>query len=147
MKLIPGVSIAAVTVFLLIQFVPYGRDHKNPPVLGEPAWNSPGLRGVVKKACFNCHSNETTWPFYASIAPASWLVYYDVAAARKKLNFSEWQGGKREGEDSAAVAHQVSKGKMPPFRYVIAHPEARLSADEKKALIEGVQLSFKPSAK
>jgi len=140
-------AIALIIAFLLMQLVPYGKNQTNPPIVSEPVWSSPELRGIVKRACFNCHSNETVWPFYASIAPASWLVYYDVAAARKKLNFSEWQGGKREGEDFVAVTHQVGKGEMPPSRYTMAHPEARLSADEKKLLIEGLQLTFKQSIK
>lgn len=147
MNLVGKTVIVGTAALLLIQLIPYGKDHKNQPIIREPTWSSPELRGLVKKACFNCHSNETAWPFYASIAPASWLVYYDVASARKKLNFSDWQEGKREGEDSIAVAHQINKGEMPPYRYIIAHPEARLSADEKKRLIDGVQVTFKQSVK
>jgi hypothetical protein len=69
-------------------------------------------------------------------------VYYDVAEGRKELNFSEWQGGKKEGENAAAIVRQISKGEMPPFFYIMAHPEAKLSADEKKRLIDGLQATF-----
>ena len=60
-------------LFLAIQFVPYGRDHSNPPVIGEPTWNSPETRALAVRACFDCHSNETVWPWYSNIAPVSWL--------------------------------------------------------------------------
>ena len=65
----------AIGGFLLIQFVPYGRSHTNPPVLSEPAWDSPETRVLAQTACFDCHSNETDWsPWYTKVAPASWLV-------------------------------------------------------------------------
>ena len=139
------VLLAATAVFLLTQLVPYGRNHENPSIRLEPLWDSPGTRALAKRACFNCHSNETAWPWYSRIAPGSWLVYHDVAAARKKLNFSHWQAGKRAGEDAAAVAHQINKGEMPPFRYVIAHSEAKLSAAERKQLRDGLQSTFNSS--
>ena len=69
--------------FVAIQLVPYGRDHTNPPIAGEPAWDAPATRTLVKQACFDCHSNETKWPLYASIAPASWLVQYCLGNDRR----------------------------------------------------------------
>jgi len=147
MNVMAKVTIAGAAAFLLMQFIPYGKGHKNPPVSSEPAWSSPETRGLAEKACFNCHSNETVWPSYAAIAPVSWLVYYDVVEARKELNFSEWQGGKKEGEDAAAIVGQIDKGEMPPFMYLIAHPEAKLSAAEKRRLIEGIHATIRLSAK
>ena len=61
--------LAAVVV---MQLVPYGRDHSNPPVTAEPNWDSPETRALFKRACFDCHSNETVWPWYAYVAPFSW---------------------------------------------------------------------------
>ena len=60
--------------FLLMQFVPYGRNHSNPPVISEPHWDSPQTRELAVDACFDCHSNETNWPWYSNIAPVSWMV-------------------------------------------------------------------------
>ncbi len=60
--------------FILLQIIPYGHNHTNPPIVEEPAWDSPQTRAVVKKACFDCHSNETVWPWYSNIAPLSWLI-------------------------------------------------------------------------
>lgn len=147
MNVVVKAAIAGVAALVLIQLVPYGRNHNNPPTVAEPAWSSPEIRLMTKKACFDCHSNETVWPFYASIAPISWLVKYDVAAGRKKLNFSDWQGGKLEGEDPIAVTKEITKGEMPPFQYVIAHPEAKLSEADRKTLSEGLALTFSKSIK
>jgi hypothetical protein len=85
------VGVVLIGALLLIQLVPYGRDHDNPPVQSEPPWDSPDTRALARQACFDCHSNETEWPAYANIAPVSWLVQRDVDEGRAVLNFSEWQ--------------------------------------------------------
>jgi cytochrome c551/c552 len=124
-------------VFLLIQLVPYGRDHTNPPVVQEPAWEDPVVRDLAEQACFDCHSNETDWsPWYADIAPASWLVQRDVVEGREHLNFSEWSAGRPEEADETAEV--VLEGEMPPFQYLIMHPEARLSEAQKQQLASGL---------
>jgi len=76
-----------VGMFGLMQLVPYGHTHGNPPVTQEPAWDSPHTRALAVRACFNCHSNETRWPWYANLAPFSWVVQFDVEAARSVINF------------------------------------------------------------
>ncbi|MCA9970854.1 MAG: heme-binding domain-containing protein [Anaerolineales bacterium] len=134
----------AVIGLLLIQLVPYGRTHENPPVLGEPNWNSPETRALAQRACYDCHSNEVDWtPWYTNVAPASWLVQRDVEEGREHLNFSEWdQGGRpRELEE---VVEVIAEGEMPPLQYLVAHPEARLSDAEQAALMRGLQNSFTP---
>ena len=75
---------------LVVQVIPYGRDHTNPPVAAEPLWDSPQTRDLAVRACFDCHSNETEWPWYSNVAPISWLVQRDVEEGREELNFSEW---------------------------------------------------------
>ncbi len=126
---------------LLIQLAPYGKDHTNPPVSGEPAWDSPETRALVQRACFDCHSNETVWPWYSKVAPVSWLVYRDVKEGRGKLNFSEW--GVERQEDLDEIVEVIREGEMPMPIYLIQHPEARLSAGEKQALITGLQNSLR----
>ncbi len=124
--------------FVTIQAVPYGRDHNNSPVVREPAWDSANTRTLAKRACFDCHSNETAWPWYTLAAPFSWLIYRDVQEGRKELNFSEWQGGRKEGEKTAKIREQIAGGEMPPWQYRLVHAEARLTAEEKRQLIEGL---------
>jgi hypothetical protein len=98
----------------------------------EPKWDSAQTRELTARACFDCHSNETVWPWYANIAPASWLVQRDVDKGRKKLNFSEWERPQEEADESAK---SVQKAKMPPWYY----PWAQLSAAEHQALVRGLE--------
>ena len=92
---------ALVGLFLLIQVIPYGRDHSNPPVTAEPAWDSQRTEALARAACFDCHSNETEWPWYTNVAPMSWLIQRDVDEGRRKRNYSEWNRGQKEARESA----------------------------------------------
>jgi cytochrome c551/c552 len=129
-------ALSILGLFVIIQLVPYGRAYSNPPVQMEPRWDNPQTRELAKRACYDCHSNETAWPWYSNIAPMSWLVQSDVEEARSKMNFSEWNSPQKEAHEAA---EQVQKGEMPLWFYVPLHPQARLSAEEKQALIRGLQ--------
>jgi mono/diheme cytochrome c family protein len=129
------VGAAALLTFAAIQLIPYGRDHDNPPVVQEPTWDSATTRRLAVNACFSCHSNETRWPWYSNVAPVSWLLQRDVDEGRVALNFSEWN---REQEEASEAAETVADGEMPPLRYTLAHPQARLTEAETRALIEGL---------
>ena len=124
--------------FVVIQAVPYGRDHDNPPVIAEPAWDSPQTRELAVRACFDCHSNETVWPWYSNVAPVSWLVQRDVDEGRSELNYSEWNRP-QEGEESAETVRERS---MPPRVYLLTHPEARLNDSQLAALASGLAATF-----
>ena len=121
--------------FGLIQLVPYGRNHTNPPVTAEPAWDSPQTRALAVRACFDCHSNETTWPWYSNVAPMSWLIQRDVDEGRRRLNFSDWNRPQRE---RGRLGRIVTEGEMPPWYYVIIHPTANLSNAETQQLANGL---------
>jgi hypothetical protein len=128
-----GYVLAALAV--MIQFLPYGREHTNPPVVRNAPWPDSESEALARRACYDCHSNETTWPWYSNIAPISWLVQRDVDEGRSKLNFSNWGQGKQEIEDAVEV---LREGEMPPFVYLPPHPEARLTAAEKEVLARGL---------
>jgi Haem-binding domain len=114
-------------------------DTRNPPA--DPArclWNdhrvNPRVADITRRACGNCHSYETKWPWYAKISPVSWFLARHVSNGRAKLNFDEWS--------SAAVADQleeiydsVAKKKMPLWSYLLVHPEARLSDADRDVLL------------
>ncbi len=135
-RLIIILIVLGVGFFLLIQLVPYGRSHQNPAVGQEPSWDSPQTRALAQRACFDCHSNETTWPWYSSVAPISWLIQHDVDEGRQRLNFSAWSGG---GRALREVGEVIAGGEMPPFYYTIMHPNAGLTDAEKQQLIQGLQ--------
>jgi hypothetical protein len=127
--------------FVLIQLVPYGRNHSNPPIQSEPNWDSPETRVLADRACFDCHSNEVDWSrWYTSVAPASWLVQHDVDDGRQRLNFSEWdQGGKpRDIKDLWTV---LERNSMPPWQYLLLHSEAKLTPAEVDQLVAGLKAS------
>jgi hypothetical protein len=129
-------SPALVLAFVAMQFVPYGRDHANPPVAAEPVWDSRETRTLAKQACFDCHSNETEWPAYSVFAPVSWLVQHDVSEGRAVLNFSEWQ---RPQEEAKEAAQELLDGEMPPHMYQLMHAHARLGAADRVRLARGLE--------
>ncbi len=127
------ILLAIAVVIIAIQVVPV--DRSNPPVEALVA-APPEVLGVLERACFNCHSNKTEWPWYSYIAPVSWLVAGHVAHAREEMNFTEWNQiplAKQAHKISECWEH-VEKGEMPPSGYVRLHAEAKLS-DADKALI------------
>ncbi|NRA47159.1 MAG: heme-binding domain-containing protein, partial [Oligoflexales bacterium] len=92
----------------------------------------------LKRACFDCHSYETHWPWYSHIAPFSLLIERDVKLARARLNFSEWEdlGGKRKKKLAKKVIKSIEEDTMPLWTYSLLHPEAALEKPEKDRIIE-----------
>jgi hypothetical protein len=128
--------LAGVVVFALLQLVPYGWSHPNPPVTQDAPWPSEQARQLATAACYDCHSNESEWPVYSYVAPMSWLVRNDVENGRDKLNFSTWDRDASEAKDAAET---VQDGSMPPRQYALVHPDARLSAAEKATLVAALE--------
>ena len=138
-KIFVRIVITAIIILVLIQVVPYGRDHSNPPILQEPRWDNPATRELFFRTCKNCHSNETLWPWYSNIAPVSWLVQSDVNEGRSRFNISRWNESKNKGDEAAEL---LSKGEMPPWYYLPLHPEAHLSDSERVQLSHGLSATF-----
>jgi hypothetical protein len=126
-------SIIVVIILILVQFVPVSKT--NPPITGDIVCPAE-VHAVLKRCCYDCHSNETVWPWYSKLAPVSWLLASDVSEARDRMNFSEWQGRTKEGQDflKEQIVKETEKGEMPPFIYTLGHPKSKLSDDEKKLL-------------
>jgi hypothetical protein len=134
-KILGILILAGVALFVLIQVLPIGRDHRNPPVVQDAPWRTSEARVVAKQACYDCHSNETTWPWYSNIAPLSWQIQRDVVEGRQKLNFSTWGQGEVE---TGEIGEVIQKGEMPPETYLVLHPSAKLSSSEKEVLLQGL---------
>lgn len=139
-KILEAGAIAAGALLVAVQLVPYGRNHSNPPVVREPNWDRASTRQLAVRACFDCHSNETEWPWYSNVAPISWLVQRDVDDGRRALDFSEWQRTYPEAGESAET---VLEGKMPLKIYLLTHPDARLSPGDTSALVDGLRATLK----
>jgi hypothetical protein len=127
------VVLAVLIALGLAQLVPVHRT--NPPQEGEvPAGEQ--VRQILRRSCYDCHSNETRWPWYAHVAPMSWLLVYDVNHAREHMNFSTWDryDAKKRAKKLEEAWEEVEDGEMPLWFYVPLHPEARLSDADKEIL-------------
>lgn len=124
-----------VAVFVLAQAIRVER--LNPPVQAEITAD-PAVKPLLRRACYDCHSNETVWPWYSNVAPASWLIASDVEEGRSNLNFSEWGslGSDAQSHKLADIAEEVRDAEMPLWYYTLAHPEARLSPAERSKLLD-----------
>lgn len=128
-------------VFVGIQFIRPARI--NPPfdeaqTIQAKLNPSPEINQILERSCKDCHSNRTDWVWYSNIAPGSWLMSNHVEEGRRELNFSEW--GKLSAGKAARkleeICEQIEKGEMPIWNYVLLHPAARLSDDDKTALCD-----------
>jgi heme-binding protein len=135
------IAVATGFVLLASQLIPV--DRSNPIVdpsrtiyaaLTVPA----GVKAVFERSCKNCHSNETAWPWYSYVAPASWVVVHDVHQARKTMNLSEWgtYSAQRKEDKLEEICEQVTKGDMPDRKYAIFHREARVTPQERDAVCQ-----------
>jgi hypothetical protein len=122
-------------VLALMQLVRCERT--NPPVTAELAAPA-DVKAVLDRACYDCHSNQTRWPWYAGVAPMSWLVHRDVVEGRRHLNFTEWDKvpADKRARRIAACGREVTSGDMPLWFYLPLHPAAKLSGAD-KALLAG----------
>ena len=121
-------------VFFISQFIRI--DKKNPPVISDiPADSS--VKSILKQSCYDCHSNETKWPWYSNVAPVSWLISNDVNDARKHLNFSEWGSYNAEKQLSKLddIRDQIRQGDMPLWYYSLMHPSARIKQNEREKIV------------
>jgi mono/diheme cytochrome c family protein len=137
-KILLYIVIGGLVLFGLIQLIPV--DRTNPPTTQEPNWSSPEARALVQQSCFQCHSNHTDWPWYSYVAPASWLIKFDVVEGRGHFNFSEWD--KNPGE-LREMTREIQRDSMPPIQYTLFHPEAKLNDQQKQALIDALTSSLK----
>ena len=110
--------------------------HTNPKATGEIRVAA-NVKTVLKRACYDCHSNETVWPWYSNVAPISWLVARDVNDGREEVNFSTWEtmSPEKQAKRQRKIGEEVAGGDMPLFFYLPMHPKAKLS-DADKAVIK-----------
>lgn len=136
-QILVGSTLSIFAALLLIQIIPVG-SRTNPPVIAEPEWDSPATRALAQRACYDCHSNETVWPWYSYVAPVSWMVVKDVIEGRRVLNFSEWTREAQLATEPEEAVELISKNLMPLPYYILLHPKADLTDLEKGQLINGL---------
>jgi cytochrome c553 len=134
-KFFKGAALALAALFVVIQFL--GPDKTNPPVeaaqtIQANAQITPEVAAIIERACADCHSHQTQWPWYSHVEPVSWFLVDHVNDGRKHLNFSEWASyePKRMRKKLQEMFEEVEKGAMPLKSYLLLHPNARLSQDD-----------------
>jgi len=127
------ILIALAIIVVGIQFIPV--DRSNPPVTGKIDAPS-NVLSILKASCFDCHSNETEWPWYSYVAPVSFLVSADVEDGRKRVNFSEWDkyNDEKRAKKLDAIIEEVDEGEMPLSKYTLMHPNAKMDQAKIKVL-------------
>jgi Haem-binding domain len=120
--------------FIALQFVRF--DHTNPASDPNLEIDAPKeVKAILEKSCFDCHSNETAWPWYSNIAPLSWIIYKDVKDAREWINFSEWESyNETKKQKYKKLIYREIASAMPMYLYVIGHPKAELDEKEKDTI-------------
>ena len=134
-------GIALVVFLVASQLLPV--DRRNPHLDSSKAIYAsenvpPPVRTVFTRSCQNCHSNQTSWPWYSYVAPVSWMIASDVHEARAKMNLSEWGGysARRREELLEEICEQLTNGDMPDSKYMLVHREARVTAEERSAVCQ-----------
>lgn len=130
---------------MVAQLIPAARE--NPPSV-EALAAPPPIATILRRACYDCHSNETRWPWYSRVAPLSWIIARHVTAGRRQVNFSEWGTyyPRTRRRKLQWIGRAVRNSKMPPWSYRLTHPEARLSDDDRVALKQWVESALAASA-
>lgn len=126
-----AILLALLALFVIAQFVPVNRA--NPPLERQPEWPSAEVQTLFARACADCHSHETKWPWYGYVAPVSWYIKWDVERSRDYFNIH----GKDLG-DADDAAEEIASGEMPLPQYVLLHPSAKLTDAEKRTLEDGL---------
>jgi Haem-binding domain len=131
-------ALAVGTLFCALQVVPAPiktlTPAGHPQSLGVERVVGPEVGAILKRSCGDCHSNNTTWPWYSHVAPVSWVVSKHVTQGREKLNFSNWVAGKVTSNQMAEICDAVSNGSMPLRGYTMLHRDARLSGSDVDAI-------------
>jgi hypothetical protein len=141
MKWLKRAGLALLILFVVAQFV---RPNMTNPQVDESrtlqarAQIKPEVYAIMERACNDCHSNKTTWPWYSQIAPGSWYLSRHVEQGRRELNISDWAryDTRRATRKLEEICEQVKSGEMPMKSYLLLHPSASLSEDDKKALCD-----------
>ena len=127
------IIILVVLALIGIQFIEV--DRSNPPVTGD-LQASVEVKNILKTACYDCHSNETKWPWYSKVAPVSFLISNHVIEGREHLNFSSWGTMyiQKQKEYKKEIWEEIEKDEMPISNYTWLHPNANLTLDQRRLI-------------
>ena len=141
-KILTSAAIAIFCCLLIAQVKTIQRT--NPPLKGDLA-APPQIKTLLRGACYDCHSNETRWPWYTHIAPVSWLVGHDVERGRQELNFSEWGSyyPATRRRKLQWINRALREETMPPWKYRVLHPGTGLTQGDLMVLEQWIEAEIK----
>lgn len=141
MSIIKKILFGLLVVVVIIQF--FRIDKTNPPVnraldIMNVVPVTTEIKSILKTSCYDCHTNETVYPWYTNIAPVSWWIKKHIDDGRDELNFSEWGNYslRRKDHKLDEIVEMVDEDEMPLPSYLIAHGDARLSMEQKAQLVD-----------
>jgi hypothetical protein len=147
MKFCKKIFLVLFVLFILLQFI--RPERTNPVVEGKALEIPEHILPLLQRACFDCHSNDTKWPWYSNIMPATYFLTNHVNEGRKHLNFSEWETYSRNKKEDKLleICEEMEEQKMPLAPYLLLHSEAKLSPEEIKKICDWTEnvLSALPS--
>lgn len=135
------VLLVLVGIFLIIQVIPSNRP-ANEPVAGVDFFQQYAVpervETIIRTSCFDCHSQEVSYPWYSYVAPVSWLVSRDVRFGRANLDFSRWHELDKKDKIKLAgeIGEEVEQGLMPMPIYLVMHSDATLSPEDQQLILE-----------
>ncbi len=140
-KIVKWVLISLVCLFILIQLK---RPARTNPAVDESqtiearTQMTPQVKDILDRACRDCHSNKTEWPWYTNVAPISWWITGHVNEGRSNLNLSEWGKLDKDRQDKKLrqICDEIQDAAMPLPSYLPMHPKAKLSEQDKKTLCD-----------
>jgi Haem-binding domain len=134
-------AVLAVAALIIGQSGTARRVATEPKTRGMPVSLNIEPPQVLVRACGNCHSNRTDWPWYSRVPPVSWWIAQHVREGRERLDFSKWDTySQRQRQDKLeSICGLIATGRMPPWQYTTMHPEARLGEKDKKAVCAWIE--------
>lgn len=141
MKVVKIVAIVLLVGIVVIQFFPTSRNQSNTiPKSDFMVVNDvpERLEGIIKTSCYDCHSNNTEYPWYNKVQPVAWLLEDHVKQGKEELNFSDWANysSRRKNSKLKSIISQIEDDEMPLFSYTLVHTDAKLSEGDKKAILD-----------
>ena len=132
-RIVNIIFIFVLLVLLGIQFIPVKKTN---PIITQDIQAPAEVKNILRNSCYNCHSNETKWPWYSNFAPISWMIINDVDDARNKMNFSTWNkiSFEKKEELKKDLWDEVRQEDMPPTLYTYVHPESKLDILQKNII-------------
>lgn len=136
------ISLVILSILVLIQFIPLRKNESTQDenmIKIESQFTR--VYNILENSCFDCHSNNTSYPWYNNIAPVSWYLAKHVRNGKKKLNFSEWSNytSKEKSHLAEELIEVLEENEMPLKSYTLIHPEAKLTAEEKELIFKYFQ--------